>query len=346
MSRRDVVVVGASAGGVRALQDVASRLPADFPAAVLVVLHTAPTARSALAAILSRSGPLPVAQAAEGDALLPGRILVAPPDRHLVVDGDRVLLSRGPRENGHRPSVDALFRSAARELGPRVVAVVLSGTLDDGAAGMVAVHQQGGIGVVEDPATAAYPGMPSAAMAADQLARVVPLERVAAVLEELVGVPVDERAAHPTELLRVEVDIAADAQHSTSPDEQVGVPAGFACPDCNGPLSEIHEGRLHRFRCRVGHAWSPASLAAQQGVAVEGALWLALRTLEERVALSERMARNAADRGHAVTADKFTEQASEARSSALVIRGLIAGTATVALDVTDDLLTEDAPRSA
>lgn len=346
--RRDVVVVGASAGGVRALQTLVAGLPADLRAAVLVVLHTPATARSALPAILSRAGALPAVQAADGDLLEPGRILVAPPGRHMLVHDGRVLLSRGPRENGHRPSVDVLFRSAARDLGPRVVAVVLSGTLDDGAAGMVAVHRAGGVGVVEDPATAAYAGMPTAALAADDPSQVVPVERLAgAIVAELDrDVPVDGTPpAWPAPELTVEeVETAAHALHRHGEPDPTGTPSGFACPDCNGVLFEIEEGPTRRFRCRVGHAWSPASLAAQQGVAVEGALWLALRTLEERAALCDRMAGNAAGRGHAVTAEAFADQAAEARSSALVIRGLIARTATFGPDATAELLTDGADR--
>ncbi|MFC8192873.1 chemotaxis protein CheB [Cellulomonas sp. NPDC057328] len=350
MTRRDVVVVGASAGGVRSLQTLVAGLPADLPAAVLVVLHTPATARSALPAILSRAGALPAVQAADGDLLEPGRILVAPPDRHMLVHHGRVLLSRGPRENGHRPAVDVLFRSAARDLGARVAAVVLSGTLDDGAAGMVTVHHRGGVGLVEDPETAAYPGMPTAAVAADEPSQVVPVERLAEALVAELGreVPDPARDGRPVPPLTVaEVETAAHEQHLYADPEPAGTPSGFACPDCTGVLFEVQEGNVRRFRCRVGHAWSPASLAAQQGVAVEGALWLALRTLEERAALCDRMAGNAAGRGHAVTAEAFADQAAEARSSSLVIRGLIARTATFGPEATADLLTDgvDQPTS-
>jgi two-component system, chemotaxis family, protein-glutamate methylesterase/glutaminase len=325
MTKRDVVVVGASAGGVEALRRLVSGLPADFPAAVLVVLHTPATARSALAEILTRSGPLPASQAREDDELVPGRILVAPPDRHLIVYGDRVTLSRGPRENGHRPAVDVLFRSAARALGPRVIGVVLSGTLDDGAAGMVAVRRRGGVGVVQSPDDALYPSMPRAAIAGDDPGHVVPVADIPAILCKLVEEPVGP-APHDddgTELMDAEVALANHEPGELNDPDRPGDPSGFACPDCNGVLFEIHEGHIRRFRCRVGHAWSPHSLVAQQAFAVEGALWMALRALEEKAALADRMRDNARARRHMITAQSFAAQGVEARASAVILRDLI-----------------------
>lgn len=343
MPRRDVIVVGASAGGVEALRTLAAGLPADLPAIVLVVLHTPPTSRSALAAILDRSGPLRAVQASEGDSLESGRILVAPPDRHLIVYDGHVTLSRGPRENGHRPAVDVLFRSAARALGPRVVAVVLSGTLDDGTAGMVAVHERGGLGVVQDPRDATYSGMPLAALSGDKPDHVVPVGEMAALLSELVKEEVVRAGPTATELMNAEVEMAAYADDHRAPDDRPGVPSGFACPDCHGILFEIHEGPLRRFRCRVGHAWSADSLAAQQSVAVDGALWMALRALEEKAALADRMARVATDRGHSISAASFIAQADDARTSARTIRELLERTSTLTPDIGVELVGEHEP---
>jgi two-component system chemotaxis response regulator CheB len=347
MTTRDVVVVGASAGGVEALRTLVAGLPADFPAAVLVVLHTPATARSALAAILTRSGPLPASQASDDDALVPGRILVAPPDRHLIVFEDRVTLSRGPRENGHRPAVDVLFRSAARALGPRVIGVILSGTLDDGAAGLVAVRGRGGVAVVQSPDDAMYPGMPRAAITGDH-PEVVPVAEMPAVLIRLVGehsdppphdggTDMDDDPAARTDedagtLMDTEVAMAYQDADVLSDPDRPGVSSGFACPDCSGVLFEIHEGGLRRFRCRVGHAWSPNSLAAQQAMGVETALWMALRALEEKAALADRMRDNAQARSRTRSASTFAAQAAEARASALVLRDLIESTAALMLD--------------
>jgi two-component system chemotaxis response regulator CheB len=334
VTQRDVVVVGASAGGVEALRTLVAGLPPDFPATVLVVLHTPATSRSALAAILDRSGPLPAAQAQEEDRLEPGRILVAPPDRHLIVYGDQVTLSRGPRENGHRPAVDVLFRSAARALGPRVIGVVLSGTLDDGTAGLVALHRWGGVGVVQSPQDAMYPSMPRAAMAGDHPKHVLPVAEIPDLLTRLVteevGPPPDGDGAPIADM---EIAMANQDGDALNDPDRPGDPSAFACPDCHGVLFEIADDHVHRYRCRVGHAWSPQSLAAQQTFAVEGALWMALRALEEKAALADRMSLNARARGHVITAQSFAAQAAESRTSALVLRDLVEQTTALDADV-------------
>lgn len=326
---RDLVVIGASAGGVEALRTVVAGLPRDFGAAVVVVLHIPAASRSALAAILDRAGPLPAAQVREGDRIEPGRVLVAPPDRHVIVAGDTLTLSRGPRENGHRPAVDVLFRSAAHAAGPRVVGVVLSGTLDDGAAGLAAVHERGGLGVVQDPADAPYAGMPQAAIEGDAPDAVLPVHAIARYLREVVGTVAQADVGPAPTLLADEVAMAVPEPGTLSRAERPGRPSGFACPDCHGVLFEIDDGALRRYRCRVGHAWSEASLAAQQTTAVEGALWAAMRALEEKAALSDRLADGARARGHQLTATAFDAQAGDSREAALVLRDLVERTTTV-----------------
>ena len=181
-----LVVVGASAGGIEPLRALVAGLPADLPAAVLVVVHLPSTADSHLPGLLSRSGPLPASHAMGGQRLTPGEILVAPPDHHLTVRGNRVRLTRGPRENRQRPAVDPLFRSAAAAFGPAVVAVVLSGALDDGAVGAAVVAAQDGAVVVQDPAEARVSAMPRATLGAVRRARKVSTADLAAVVTELV----------------------------------------------------------------------------------------------------------------------------------------------------------------
>jgi two-component system, chemotaxis family, protein-glutamate methylesterase/glutaminase len=323
VGRRDVVVVGASAGGVEALRQLVAGLPSDFPAAVLVVLHVPPTGTSALPRILDRAGPLPARHAREGDQLQPGQILVAAPDQHLIVYDGALTLSSGPRENGHRPAVDVLFRTAAAALGPRVIAVVLSGALDDGAAGMVAVKLRGGVGICQDPAEALHASMPSAAIQAAAVDEVAPAARIPALLSKLVLEEVPDQAPMAPELMRTEARMADFDLESMVDTDHPGRPAGYTCPDCHGPLFEIVEGDLLRFRCRVGHAWSMASLVAQQSNALQGALWTALRALEEKAALTRRLGERAEGQGHLLSSEVFSSESEEVLRAAAALRDLI-----------------------
>jgi two-component system chemotaxis response regulator CheB len=319
---RDVVVVGASAGGVEALGNLVASLPADFQGAVLVVLHVPARGHSLLPDILSRRGPLRAEHPGNGDRVARGRILVAPPNRHLLVHDGRVSLSHGPRENGHRPAVDPLFRSAARAMGSRVIGVVLSGALDDGAAGLAAIKARGGLAVAQDPDDALYPAMPLNAIEQVGVDHVMP----AAAMGELLVWLTKELAGEPalgSDNMRVEVEMEEMAAGIGS-NRYSGRPSGFSCPDCNGVLWEVDEDEVFRFRCRAGHAWSPESLLAEQNDGIEAALWIALRSLEERASLSRRLATAAEARGHRITAQRFTEQANEAEHGAGLIRALLA----------------------
>lgn len=318
-----VVVVGASAGGVEALRELVTHLPPDFGACLLVVLHMPARGSSALPAILDRAGPLPARAARAGDRLEPGVVLIGVPDHHLVVLSDSVTLTRGPHENSHRPAVDVLFRSAARHHAGRAIAVVLSGALDDGAAGMVAVRRRGGHGIVQDFDEALYDAMPRASFAAADVEHVLPTAKIPALLTELVATSPEAPAPEAGELMTRETELAdmdADEMHDPS---RPGEPAGLGCPSCGGALFQIEEGNLIRFRCRVGHAWSPDSLLEQQTLALEGALWMAIRGLEEKVALVTELGQRAADRGFERTATRFSETAEGARDAAELVRRLV-----------------------
>ncbi|WP_205730182.1 chemotaxis protein CheB [Blastococcus sp. TF02-8] len=323
MGRRDLVVVGASAGGVEALRVLLGGLPPDFPAALLVVMHVPATGRSALPEILDRVCPLPVRRAESGASLQPGTVTVAVPDHHLLVVGDRLMLSRGPRENGHRPAVDVLFRTAARSAGPRVVSVVLSGALDDGTAGMIAVRQRGGVGVAQEPDDALYASMPTHAIEVASADHVVPVAKMGALLADLVSEEIPDDAPATSDLMDMEAAVAEFDAAAMNDDDRPGTPSGFGCPSCHGSLFTISEGGMERYRCRVGHAWSPEALAAEQSEALEGALWMALRGLEEQAALSLRMGERAQQRGHTHTAETFRERHEEAQNAALLIRRLL-----------------------
>jgi two-component system chemotaxis response regulator CheB len=322
MADHDIVVVGASAGGVEALVRLVKALPEDPPAAVFVVLHIPALATSALPDILSRQGRLPATHAKDGEPIESGHIYVAPPDHHLLFKDEQVHLSRGPRENGHRPAIDPLFRSAAREFGARVVGVVLSGALDDGTAGLVAVKGRGGVSVVQDPEDALYRGMPTSAIEGDHVDQVLPVPDIAALIATLARESAPDVAPPVSELLKAEDDMA-DLSMDAIERDNPGRPSAFSCPDCNGVLWELREGEVIRFRCRVGHAWSPESLLSEQREALEAALWVALRSLEERASLARRMAAPARERGHRMTAARFDEQAEESDRAAELVRKLL-----------------------
>jgi two-component system, chemotaxis family, protein-glutamate methylesterase/glutaminase len=337
MMHRDTIVVGASAGGVEALRILFGGLPADFPARVLVVLHVPPSGVNALASVLARSSAMRVKGATNRDRLEPGVVLVARPDHHLVVVDDECLLTRGPRENGHRPAIDVLFRSAADALGPRTIGVILSGALDDGSDGLRAIRARGGIGVVQDPDDAQHSGMPNSAIRAAAPEYVLPVDAMPALLMKLIGAEVSDPSngvAAPIEtpdqeqsaakLIRMEVAMSEMTPESFHTARRPGESSGLSCPDCHGVLFAISEQDFLRFRCRVGHAWSIESLLAEHRAAVEGALWMALRALEEKAALCSEMSERATGSGANISARRFAEQATETMGAAEVIRRLLA----------------------
>jgi two-component system chemotaxis response regulator CheB len=314
---RDIVVVGASAGGVEALDHVVAGLPPELPAAIFVVLHLSAGGRSVLPAILSRAGPLPASVPKDGMRPERGHIYVAPPDRHLLLVGRRVRVTGGPRENGHRPAVDPLFRSAARSYGPRVVALVLSGNLDDGAAGARLVKDRGGVVVVQDPADALYPDMPSSAAAMVDVDAVAPAREVPDLLCRLLEEPVEPRAQYSAGPEIDEDEDLAAAELALD-----GQPTELSCPECGGPLWERSEGPLVRFACRVGHVFSPESLIAEHGQGLERALWSAQRSLEERADLYRRMARRARERP--LLQKRFLDRSASAEQHAAALQDAIA----------------------
>jgi two-component system chemotaxis response regulator CheB len=322
-ARRDLVVVGASAGGVEALQSLVSSLPADTSAAVCVVLHMPPRAASALPRILARAAALPVAEAADDQHIVPGRIYVCRPDHHLLIHDGHLRLGRGPRENGHRPAVDTLFRSAARWRGGRAVGVILSGSLDDGAAGAGELERRGGVVVVQEPATAMYAGMPTACIESTQRAMVLPLDEIGPAIVGLCAESISSPTPPASDLLVLETDMAEFDVGALQDPDRPGTPVGMTCPDCSGSLFEIASAGQIRYRCRVGHAWSARSLVAEQDEVLENALWMALRSLEDKAALHRRMAGAAEDGGQPITAERSRSLADEAQGAAAVIRNLL-----------------------
>ena len=307
-----VVGIGASAGGIDALIRLLRHLEPDVPAALLVVLHVPATGRSLLAPILDRHTDLEVKVAEDGEALVRGRVYVAPPDRHLIVDDGRLRLERGPKENAVRPAVDPMLRSLASWYGPDAVAVVLSGALGDGSSGAVAVKLAGGTVIVQDPDDATVPSMPESALqAVAQPDAVLSATAIGKALSEL-G---DGRAR-----MREDTAILAEiGPVEQGPERPSGPPSSFSCPECQGPLRDVEEGELLRYRCPVGHAYSEDSLIIEQGSAVEAALWSALQGLEERAGFLLRVARrHGASRPR--LRDRFESAAADALARAELIR--------------------------
>ena len=335
--KHDVIVIGASAGGVEAISRVVSELPRDLQASVLVVLHVS-RGKSMLPEILSRAGRMPAVHATDGMALQYQRVYVAPPDHHLIVDQGHARVVHTATENGVRPAVDPLFRSAARTYGTRVIGVILTGALDDGTAGVVAVREAGGITIVQDPDEAFSPGMPRSAVASGAVDHILPLRDIPVLLTALVNENAPERlpaSDHP-HLRPMEPDLGKMPLARRGSDRP-GKPSVFTCPDCHGTLWEADEGGILRFRCRVGHVYSPESMVAAQTDEVDRALWIALRTLEERAALAHRLAERGRERNHFGVEKAFVARALEAEREAEQIRDVLARRAGATLTVPDEL---------
>jgi len=297
-------------------------LPADYPAAVFVVIHLAPDSPSMLPDLLNRHSRLPVSVARSDSRIRPGTVLVAPPNLHLVLERDRVLLLHGPRENRHRPSIDVLFRSAAVAFGPRVTGVVLSGMQDDGAAGLWAIKRRGGAAVVQDPADAECDDMPRNAMEIVDVDASVPMRDMAPTLSRIATTPVPAMREPAPRTMETEVQIMSTQGTSPEQMDALGERTPVTCPECGGPLWELENGGP-RFRCYNGHAYSLKTLADEQAIHVEAALWAALRKLEESGRLAEKMAAHARARGNDRSATYHAEMAHTNAQHAATLRRVL-----------------------
>ena len=318
MEPRDVIVVGGSAGSLGPLRGLVGDLPADLPGSVGVTVHIGEQVRSVLPEILSRSGPLRADHARQDEALRPARIYVAPPGRHLLMPGGIVDLSNGPRMNRTRPAVDAMFGSAARWAGDRVVAVVLSGGLDDGAVGAALVAQAGGLVVVQDPDEAEYPSMPRAALAAVPGAVSVPTTKLGEVVAGMIGETGLVEWPHPEQedVPEMTMDESRDMQFLSAGEAHL---TRLACPECGGALAEGVLPQITYYRCHVGHQFSPQALVAAQAESAEAKLWTAVAALEETAALARHLADDTTVAGDAVhrqtrTADWAADLAGSVRN--------------------------------
>jgi two-component system chemotaxis response regulator CheB len=317
-AKRDIIAIGGSAGSGAVLRALVGGLSSDIPASIFVSTHMPTNSPGLLSEILSIRSSIPVSQAIDGQPIEPGHVYVAAPDRHLLVIDRTIRLGEGPRENMVRPAIDPLFRSAALSFGPRVIGVVLTGMLNDGASGLHAIKSCGGTAVVQSPTDAEAEQMPLAALEAADVDHVVPARDMAQLLTALAGSDAGP-AATPRDDLRLEVQIAAGARLGSDALRRIATPSPLSCPDCHGVLSEVRDSRPLRYRCQIGHAHT-ADVLASHGEEVDEAIRVAMRVMEERVTLVERMAKDARDTGRAAVADLYESRAEEYRRYATTLR--------------------------
>jgi two-component system chemotaxis response regulator CheB len=268
---QDIIVIGASAGGVEALRTVAAGLPVDLPAAVFVVLHigAGSDGRSYLPEILSRAGRLPAVHPRDGEPIQRGKIYIAPPDCHLMLERGTMRVSRGPKENRTRPAINPLFRSAASAYDGRVAGVILTGSLDDGVSGLAEIKRRGGVAIVQDPATAFFPSMPSNALERVDVDHIAPVATI------------------PTLIYRLAI---SDRDGRNREERMEKTATGLTCPECRGPLSEERQGRIVEYACRVGHRYTPLAMENEHQDTVERTLWSSIVALEEAADIAETLA--------------------------------------------------------
>lgn len=323
MATKDIVVIGASAGGMAALEKLVAGLPADLPAALFVVWHLSPGVRSVLPTVLTKAGPLPAVHPQDGDPVRPGRIYVAPNDHHLLLERGYVRVTKGPKENRFRPAIDPLFRSAAYIYGARAIGVVLSGALDDGTAGLWAIKLRGGTAVVQDPADAVHRSMPLNALDNVEVDYKLPVTDIGPLLGRLTreqAAPEPLIAAAERERMEAEVKIAREADPRLEGVLAYGELSPFTCPECHGVLSMFRDGKIIRFRCHTGHALSSGSLLEAGTEQVEQRLFEAVRGLDEAIMLLNQLGEEYAKLGNTQAAEQCFNRARDAYERSRPIR--------------------------
>ena len=319
MEKRDIIVIGSSAGGVFALQEIVASLPLNLDASIFIVQHVSPDSQSLLPKILSHKGKLKAVHPTDGEIIEKGMIYIAPPDRHMIIEHNRILIKKGPKENRFRPSIDALFRSAAYNYGSRVVGVILTGMLDDGTSGMWSVKRLGGVGIIQRPEEAAYPSMPTSVLEYVKIDYILPLSEIAAKLNELANVPIEvlTKAEIPElKMMKTEIEIAAEKNAFENGVLKLGELSPLTCPECNGVLVKLREGNLIRYRCHTGHAYLSSSLLTDLTDSVDVKLWQALKSLEEIIIVLEQSAEEQLSFNNVPMSDDLLQKAEIARNRA------------------------------
>lgn len=308
-----IIVIGASAGGFEAIKKIVKGLPAEIPASIFIVWHMAASVRGVLPNVLNNLNTIYAAHAFDGEEIKPNRIYVAVPDHHLIVEEGKVRVTRGPKENRFRPAVDPLFRSAAYAYGQRVIGIILSGALDDGTAGLWQVKHYGGVTIVQDPADAEISSMPESAIRGVSVDYCVPVSAMADLLVRLCKEHTPENV-YPMkdQNTKIEIDIASEKKGLERSSLTIGDLTAFTCPECHGVLSRIMDGKLFRFRCHTGHAYSPDALMAAVTEKIEDSLYNVIRGIDESVILLNHMGDHFAEANQLKLAALYFNKAQQA----------------------------------
>ncbi|MEZ0612241.1 chemotaxis protein CheB [Fibrella sp. WM1] len=347
MKKRNIIVVGASAGGIEAFQQLMGGLPPDLDAAIFIVWHMAPTVRGVLPQLLSRFTTIPIAHAYDSEPVQMGRIYVAPPDHHLLIENSHIRVTHGPKENRFRPAIDPLFRSAAYTYRNRVMGVLLSGALDDGTAGLWAIKHYGGLALVQDPQEALVSAMPENAIRQVTIDFILPVAQLATQLVQLAGEDVPELpliSVEENKRIKTEIRIAADETALGLNLSECGQPSHYACPECHGVLTQIKEGPLARFRCHTGHAYSADTLLAAITEQIEDSLYGAIRGVDESVILLNRLGDQLAEANQPKQAGLYFQKAQEALQRGELIRQAIRAQEPLSLEIFPQPKTDTADR--
>jgi two-component system chemotaxis response regulator CheB len=325
MDNRNIIVIGASAGGFNAIQGLIKELPPDFNASIFIVWHMAPDVTGILPRVINKQQTMPAFHPKDREPIAAGRVYVAPPDHHMIIDKNEIRITRGPKENRFRPAIDPLFRSAAYHYGPRVVGIILSGALDDGSAGLWAIKQFGGVAIVQDPDEAEVSAMPENAMRAVAVDHKLKISAMPTVLTQLIKEEVPVMKDSPSLLKKTETEIKVAMEDRGLENNVFGMGelTPYTCPECHGVLAKLVEGERMRFRCHTGHAFSFDSLLVTVTERVEESLWSAIRNVQESVILLNHMGDHLAEQRQSKLAALYFKKATDAEARIELLRGAV-----------------------
>lgn len=308
---RYIIVVGASAGGLNSIIELAAQLTPEMDAAVFVVLHISHfNFGDLLTQRIQKLTPFKCKLAEHNEPIQKHHLYLAVPDQHLLLKEDRIVLGQGPPENRWRPAIDILFRSAAAAYDGHVIGIILSGMMQDGTAGMIAIKRSGGTCIVQDPSEAEYPGMPRSVLDNMDVDYTVSLAGMGAILSEKTKNGAPHEHEIPEDVI-AEAAIAQKMATGMEPLEGLGEKSVFVCPDCGGGLWELDHGHFTRFRCYTGHAYTANELLLRQQEGLESTLWIALRMLEERKQLLKKMSEEERNKGWLRSAESKAQRGAE-----------------------------------